>query len=253
QRWRAWRTRRRGLRPPRRRREGHRQRRGSARLRPSARRRLSRPEPKGRARSGPGRRAQRRVETRRARSNRPGQTAEAERAGGPARSGPWHNGKQSVVRSSRTAISCLRGGEFPYLLPGEKCQGLREGHTLSGSAYGWVYQHQGGRLDTPTGDYSFRNREERPTIARWNRPDPLGFDAGDSNRYRYVKNRPTNGTDPSGLQQGPVNVNSTKYAQDRAKEAAIMRAQEGVRLAQATVASARIAVAAAQLGLNAAK
>jgi hypothetical protein len=28
--------------------------------------------------------------------------------------------------------------------------------------------------------------------------DPLGFDAGDSNLYRYVKNAPTNGTDPSG-------------------------------------------------------
>ena len=29
--------------------------------------------------------------------------------------------------------------------------------------------------------------------------DPLGFDAGDSNLYRYVNNAPTNGTDPSGL------------------------------------------------------
>jgi hypothetical protein len=31
--------------------------------------------------------------------------------------------------------------------------------------------------------------------------DPLGFDAGDSNLYRYVNNAPTNATDPSGLQQ----------------------------------------------------
>lgn len=31
--------------------------------------------------------------------------------------------------------------------------------------------------------------------------DPLGFDAGDSNLYRYVNNRPVQATDPSGLQQ----------------------------------------------------
>jgi len=30
--------------------------------------------------------------------------------------------------------------------------------------------------------------------------DPIGFDAGDSNLYRYVNNSPTMGTDPSGLQ-----------------------------------------------------
>lgn len=29
--------------------------------------------------------------------------------------------------------------------------------------------------------------------------DPLGFDAGDSNLYRYVNNAPTNATDPSGM------------------------------------------------------
>lgn len=30
--------------------------------------------------------------------------------------------------------------------------------------------------------------------------DPMGFSAGDSNLYRYVNNRPTFETDPSGLQ-----------------------------------------------------
>jgi hypothetical protein len=33
------------------------------------------------------------------------------------------------VRSSRRAISCLRGGEFPYPLHGKKWQRLREGHN----------------------------------------------------------------------------------------------------------------------------
>jgi hypothetical protein len=33
--------------------------------------------------------------------------------------------------------------------------------------------------------------------------DPLGFDAGDANLYRYVGNGPTNATDPSGLEEAP--------------------------------------------------
>jgi hypothetical protein len=36
--------------------------------------------------------------------------------------------------------------------------------------------------------------------------DPLGFDAGDPNLYRYVGNSPTNFTDPSGLVPHPLSV-----------------------------------------------
>ena len=38
------------------------------------------------------------------------------------------------------------------------------------------------------------------TTGRWISQDPLGFDAGDSNLYRYVNNGVTYKTDPSGLQ-----------------------------------------------------
>src|SRR5262249_52812489 len=48
-------------------------------------------------------------------------------------------------------------------------------------------------------DYNFRNREYRPSIGRWQTNDPIRYNAGDSNLYRYVKNGPTNGKDPSGL------------------------------------------------------
>jgi hypothetical protein len=41
-----------------------------------------------------------------------------------------------------------------------------------------------------------------PTIGRWTSTDPLGFEAGDVNLYRYVHNGPTAATDPSGL--GPI-------------------------------------------------
>ena len=42
-----------------------------------------------------------------------------------------------------------------------------------------------------------------PGLGRWLEQDPSGFDAGDTNLYRYVGNAPTVFTDPSGLQQRP--------------------------------------------------
>ncbi len=38
-----------------------------------------------------------------------------------------------------------------------------------------------------------------PTIGRFLSEDPIGFDGGDPNLYRYVGNSPPNGTDPTGL------------------------------------------------------
>jgi hypothetical protein len=38
-----------------------------------------------------------------------------------------------------------------------------------------------------------------PTIGRFISQDPIGFNAGDPNLYRYVGNGPTNATDPDGL------------------------------------------------------
>jgi RHS repeat-associated protein len=70
--------------------------------------------------------------------------------------------------------------------------------TPSGD-YSWIYLHQGGRYDAISGLYHFRNREYSPTLARWMQNDPLRFDAGDSNLYRYVFNSPTNRGDAAGL------------------------------------------------------
>jgi len=71
--------------------------------------------------------------------------------------------------------------------------------SLSGSNYAWIYGHQGGRLDTTTGLYYFRNRYESPALDRWVEVDPSGFAAGDVNCYRDEGNSPTNETDPAGL------------------------------------------------------
>lgn len=39
-----------------------------------------------------------------------------------------------------------------------------------------------------------------PTIGRFVSEDPIAFEGGDVNLYRYVQNGPTDATDPSGLQ-----------------------------------------------------
>ncbi len=39
-----------------------------------------------------------------------------------------------------------------------------------------------------------------PKTGTFLRPDPLGFDSGDYNLFRYCRNNPINLTDPSGLQ-----------------------------------------------------
>ena len=69
-----------------------------------------------------------------------------------------------------------------------------------GSPYGWNYLHQGGRFDVDSNLYHFRHRDYSPTLGRWTQTDPIGFDAGDLNLYRYEGNGPVNGVDPSGLE-----------------------------------------------------
>jgi RHS repeat-associated protein len=62
--------------------------------------------------------------------------------------------------------------------------------------YGW----QGIDSDAQTGLQYHRERYGDPGTGRWTTLDPSGFGAGDANLYRNVRNNPTNGTDPSGLQ-----------------------------------------------------
>jgi RHS repeat-associated protein len=69
----------------------------------------------------------------------------------------------------------------------------------AGSQFAWQYLHQGGRFDATSGLYHFRHRDYSPTLGRWTSLDPLRYDAGDVNLYRFVGNTPTVFTDPSGL------------------------------------------------------
>jgi RHS repeat-associated protein len=66
------------------------------------------------------------------------------------------------------------------------------------SLFGWVYLHQGGRYDTASGLYNFRNRDYSPTLGRWLQQDPEGY-VDSMNLYEYVSSNPPNRLDPSGL------------------------------------------------------
>ena len=70
---------------------------------------------------------------------------------------------------------------------------------LNGDGNAWRYLHQSGRLDALSGLYHFRNRDCSLSLGRWNKNDPIMFNAGDVNLLRSLSNNPTNYIDPSGL------------------------------------------------------
>jgi RHS repeat-associated protein len=70
---------------------------------------------------------------------------------------------------------------------------------LSAPRFGYT----GREMDPESGLYFYRARYYDPAIGRFISQDPIGFDGGDANLYRYVSNGPVNATDPSGtLERG---------------------------------------------------
>jgi RHS repeat-associated protein len=69
----------------------------------------------------------------------------------------------------------------------------------SSSSNGDRYGYTGREWSTELSLQYNRARWYDPATKRWMSQDPLGFDAGDSNLYRYVSNAPTYMEDPSGL------------------------------------------------------
>jgi RHS repeat-associated protein len=74
------------------------------------------------------------------------------------------------------------------------------GNILSDSNSSYSERHlwTGREFDTETGWQLNDARYYLPTVGRWSTEDPIGFDAGDPNLYRYVFNAPLAFTDPSG-------------------------------------------------------
>jgi RHS repeat-associated protein len=69
----------------------------------------------------------------------------------------------------------------------------------SSPANGDRYKYTGREWNAELNLQYTRARFYEPATGRWISQDPLGFDSGDSNVYRYVKNAPTVFSDPSGL------------------------------------------------------
>ncbi len=99
---------------------------------------------------------------------------------------------RTILNGSGTAINDLAYDAFGNVT-------LETDATKNGD-YAWT----GRERDVETGLQYNRARWYDPTTGRWLTQDPLGFDAGDSNLYRYVNNAPTMAKDPSGLQVGQV-------------------------------------------------
>ena len=59
------------------------------------------------------------------------------------------------------------------------------------------FLYHGDELDVEVGLQYNRARHYDPTVGRWINEDPIGYEAGDTNLYRYVGNAPRNDTDPS--------------------------------------------------------
>jgi RHS repeat-associated protein len=69
-----------------------------------------------------------------------------------------------------------------------------------------AFAFTGRLLDQATGLQNNLNRWYDASVGRWLSEDPIGFNAGDANLYRYVGNGPTNGADPSGLDRQVVQI-----------------------------------------------
>jgi RHS repeat-associated protein len=62
----------------------------------------------------------------------------------------------------------------------------------------WQHLFQGLKFSEATGLGYVRNRDYSPTLGRFIELDPIGFDAGDNNWYRFVGNGPVGAVDPTG-------------------------------------------------------
>ncbi|PQO43499.1 RHS repeat-associated core domain-containing protein [Blastopirellula marina] len=70
----------------------------------------------------------------------------------------------------------------------------------SGALDTFRFRYTGKYVDLLTGLQYNLNRWYDPATALWMSQDPIGFNAGDANLYRYVENGYVNRVDPSGLQ-----------------------------------------------------
>jgi RHS repeat-associated protein len=77
---------------------------------------------------------------------------------------------------------------------------FNESEASSFGRYKWIGRH----FDAETGLQYDRTTYQDSGKGSWLSEDPLGFEAGDANLYRYSTNNPTTKVDPSGLYPGDL-------------------------------------------------
>jgi RHS repeat-associated protein len=77
------------------------------------------------------------------------------------------------------------------------------GQQIPDTAYANTHGYTGREHLPLSGLMDYRNRTYSTTLGRFLQVDPIGFDAGDVNLYRYVGNNPINAIDLLGLMECP--------------------------------------------------
>jgi RHS repeat-associated protein len=95
---------------------------------------------------------------------------------------------RDVVNSDGVVVNHITYGSFGQIT------------SETNPAVDFRFGYTGRELDGETGLYYYRARYYNPTTGRFLSEDPISFNAGDANLYRYVGNSPSNYIDPYGLQ-----------------------------------------------------
>ena len=80
-----------------------------------------------------------------------------------------------------------------------------------------IFAYTGREFDGETGQYYYRARYYDQNVGRFIGEDPIGFNAGDSNLYRYVGNSPINHTDAYGLAPNKGGATDSCHVRDALK------------------------------------
>gem|GEM_PF-5573723 len=107
-----------------------------------------------------------------------------------------HDGLGSTVALTNSSGNVIES--YLYDVYGKPTVLNASNTAITASAFGNRFLFTGREWISRIGIYDYRNRVYSPDLGRFIQTDPIRFDAGDGNIYRYVGNKPVNWTDPSG-------------------------------------------------------